>query len=741
MPTTTPLIAFGWTNPALLGWLAVAVAPLLIHLLSRRRYRRTEWAAMRFLVAAMRESRRRLRLEHLLLLLVRTLIIVLLVLAVADPYVQSSALFFTGGGERTHRVFVLDGSYSMAYTIDGESRFGRAKELIAKIVRAAPRGDAFSLVLMAQPPRGVVDTPALEPAEFLRELETVVRTDGTADLPGTLEQVESTLSAARRAQPGLRRCEVYFLTDLCRVGWLPELSSAAGGRFVRRARELDRSASLTVIDLGQPGAENVAITRLETVGSPATLTQPVELSATIHNFGTRNREGYPVELFVDARRVGRRQIDLPAGKSRSVSFTHRFDRPGEQVVEARIEEDRLTVDDRRWLIAPVHPATQVLCIDGRPGGPAGGATAYLTTALAAAEGPGQSAAIDAAAVPEGALRELDLSRYDCVFLCDVAQVTSGEAKMLGDYVRAGGGLVFFLGERVVADRYDRELFDNEPLLPARLRGVIDQRVAGIDPLDYAHPIVEPFRGRERAGLLTTPVEKYFKLELPDETAARVVLATLSGDPLIVEQPVGRGGVVLVATSADTTWTLMPLWPSYVPLVRQLVAHAAAGRAARHNRLVGETLDGEPADGTADDTARIRLPDGREAALPVRHEDGARRWSFDATERSGLYTVEFGGPDPTASRFAVNVDTVESDLEKLGEARLRDEVWPGVAFDYRTTWSESTAASPEPTAHRGQPARMLLHGVLALLLVETFLAWRFGHHDPRTANHDNGVMQR
>ena len=314
MPTTTPLIAFGWTNPALLGWLAVAVAPLLIHLLSRRRYRRTEWAAMRFLAAAMRESRRRLRLEQLLLLLVRTLIIVLLVLAVADPYVQSSALFFTGGGERTHRIFVLDGSYSMAYTIDGESRFGQAKELIGKIVRAAPRGDAFSLVLMAQPPRAVVDAPALEPAEFLSELETVVRTDGTADLPATLEKVESTLSAARRAQPGLHRCEIYFVTDLCRVGWLPELSMVARGRFLRRARDLGRSASLTLIDLGQPGAENVAVTRLEAVGSPATLAEPAELTATIHNFGTRNRDAYPVELFVDSHRVARRQVDLPAGK-------------------------------------------------------------------------------------------------------------------------------------------------------------------------------------------------------------------------------------------------------------------------------------------------------------------------------------------------------------------------------------------------------------------------------------------
>ena len=105
---------------------AVAAAPVLIHLLSRRRYRQMDWAAMQFLLAAVRESRRRVRLEHLLLLLVRTLVIVLLVLAVADPYLESSGVLFVPGGPRTHRVLVLDGSYSMAYTPAERSRFCRS---------------------------------------------------------------------------------------------------------------------------------------------------------------------------------------------------------------------------------------------------------------------------------------------------------------------------------------------------------------------------------------------------------------------------------------------------------------------------------------------------------------------------------------------------------------------------------------------------------------------------------------
>ena len=52
----------------MLGWLAAAAAPILIHLWSRRRYREMSWAAMEYLLAALRQSRRRLRFEQWLLL-------------------------------------------------------------------------------------------------------------------------------------------------------------------------------------------------------------------------------------------------------------------------------------------------------------------------------------------------------------------------------------------------------------------------------------------------------------------------------------------------------------------------------------------------------------------------------------------------------------------------------------------------------------------------------------------------
>lgn len=151
MASGTALLAFGFGNLLMLGWLGAAAAPILIHLWNKRKYREVPWAEIEYLLAAMRKNSRRMRLEQWLLLLVRTMIIVLVVLAVAQPFLDQIGLNLAPGG-RTLKVLVIDGSYSMAYKPTDKSRFERAKQLAAQIVEESTQGDCFMLLLMAAPP-------------------------------------------------------------------------------------------------------------------------------------------------------------------------------------------------------------------------------------------------------------------------------------------------------------------------------------------------------------------------------------------------------------------------------------------------------------------------------------------------------------------------------------------------------------------------------------------------------------
>ena len=240
--------------------------------------------------------------------------------------------------------------------------------------------------------------------------------------------------------------------------------------------------------------------------------------------------------------VGEQTVNVPADGETTVRFTHRFASPGSHTLTVRAQSDGLAIDNSRSLVVPVRDAVRVLCVAGREG-----AARYVADALD--PNPASPSAIRPVVISEGDLAEVQLSEFDCVFFCNVAQLSSSDAQRLRRYVEGGGGVVFFLGDRVIPASYNAfaiapetnpstnsqragvrapsAVADGRPpavpksatsaptphptFLPARIGDVITEPQFGLDPLDYRHPIVAPFRGRERAGLVTTPVTRYYQL--------------------------------------------------------------------------------------------------------------------------------------------------------------------------------------------------------------------------------------
>src|SRR6266540_3613945 len=112
---------------------AAVAAPLIIHLLFRKRYQIVPWAAIRFLLVAERRHKR--RIDQWLLLVLRTLALVLFLLAMVATTEWAEKLWQAikpGAAEtvanvpRTHHVIVLDASLSMNAKVEPgqqETRF------------------------------------------------------------------------------------------------------------------------------------------------------------------------------------------------------------------------------------------------------------------------------------------------------------------------------------------------------------------------------------------------------------------------------------------------------------------------------------------------------------------------------------------------------------------------------------------------------------------------------------------
>ena len=725
------LLALVFGNPLVLWGVGAASIPIVIHLLNKRRFREMQWAAMEFLLAAIRKNARRLRLEQLLLLALRTLLILLVVLALAEPFLERTGISMIVG-KKTHKVIVLDGSFSMAYKPTNRTRFERAKEVAKQILRESKKGDMHSVVLMAEPPRVVVAEPSPNRDAVSLEIENLELPHGSADLPSTLARVAQVLDASG---PGPEK-EVYFLSDLGRASWLVGDGTQEMGEFRALVQRLGAEAALIVVDLGQSSSENLAVVDLSLGDSFVAADQLTELHVTVQNFGRRTAEDQVLELVVDGRVEDRRRLSLEAGDATTEIFSYRFASPGEHAVEARLGADRLDLDNHRWQAVPVKEYLRVLCVNGRPSGHfLGAATDYVRVALDPEPvSQGLRSRVRPEVVSESALTEVDLPAYDCVVLCDIGQFTESDAQVLEAYLQQGGEIIWFLGPNVVPERYNDVLYhDGKGIFPARLTQrigdpAVRERPFYFDPLGYRHPVVAEFETNERTGLITAPVYAYFQMETAEDSLARSVLAyTPTGDPAVIEQPMRRGWSIVVSTSADASWTGWPVSPSFLPVVHELLAYGLGGQLKKRNVLVGQPITAPVASVATDIDLSIQKPGGGVEPLRLERRDEFGLFQFEATDTSGIYRVEIGPPLVEERLFAVNVKPAESDLTKLERDELAEKVFPGVRFAYLTQWQNSETAAPVSVRHRGDLHYLLLYGVLTLLFLELFLAWKFGHY--------------
>jgi hypothetical protein len=278
----------------------------------------------------------------------------------------------------------------------------------------------------------------------------------------------------------------------------------------------------------------------------------------------------------------------------------------------------------------------VLLVNGRPAGrPWDEATFYVKKALqpTTANQKWEEGFIEPRVITESELLGTDLSRIDCVFLCNVRGLKQNEAKKLQAFVEGGGGLVVSLGERVDVESYNAVLFRNgDGLLPAKLGAGQDY---AINPHYFQteqlnHPIVNQFEGNPTAGLESVLTRRFAPTEIPPDGTARVALRFKQsqpgslGDPAVIESSLGQGRVILVTTSLDVRWTSWPFNISFVPVVNELVHFAVAGQWADRQHGVGGTIVRRVPAMTVAATGNVavKLPDATVRPLPIQSPD---RW--------------------------------------------------------------------------------------------------------------------
>ena len=747
------LLALGFLNPALLAGGGLVVAPLIIHFLLRRRYRRLPWAATRFLLEAERENRRRMRIEQWLLIALRCLIMLLLTLLVARPFVQPGLVASVlGAGGKNQRILVLDDSASTMYRGGPRTDFDALREAELRLcqwLRQGAADDPIAIYLTSRPAEPLAASDELS-AAFLDDLTNVLNQAAPVNLPAEPGRVLRAIAENLKNKPGRARADVYVLSDFQRAEWLKDASGTSP--FEPLADFPADTLRVVLIGLGETARPNAALLDAALERPQTLVGLPAVLRARLANYSGATWRNLQMQAEIGAVALPPIAVEAPAaGAEETVSTELTFANAG--FVEVRVganPHDGFPLDDVRRLSLPVKSELEVLLVNGAPSiDPARDEIYYLRNALAPA-GPFRSGLIVQSADPEE-LETRRLDPFDCIVLCNVAAPGPAAVAALEKYVRGGGGLIFFLGDEIRdPEEYNRAFYaGGDGLLPLPLdeprRATEAAQAAGMVRTEE-HPLAAIFPAGGTGLSEYVHFFAYFRCgepanasapaaSAPDGSSNVHVVARYSDEqhsPALVERSFGQGRVLLFPSTADLDWNdwARALDGSYVVAMLEAVQYASRRNVHPAAFIAGEmlTISVVPEDYEA--TAIFRAPptvdepavEGRPRGVSAT-AGGAAVLEGPVAKELGTYTVELRRRDGAGETrpLCVNLDPRESDLTVARPHEL-DAALGGVPHEYIEA-SQAFRQDAERARYELWPA--ILIALLCALMLEQTLAWWFG----------------
>jgi Mg-chelatase subunit ChlD len=735
------ILAIGFVTPAFMAAGALLVSiPIIIHLLNRRRYRTVEWAAMEFLLRALRKNRRRIRFEQWLLLAVRCAVLLLLGLALARPMgCEDTTLASLAARRAGLHVFVIDNSYSMAYEADrpdAKTNLDQAK-LIAKrlIDRLHAGGESIAIVTAARPATAIIATPAYDLEAARSAIDRIEQSYSDTDIPGAL-QLALKIGQDESRQPNKY---LYLLTDATRSAWdVPAQAQA----MQAAGRELAGMYRIMHFNLSRPSQWNAAVVEVKPASNLLRRGYANDLTATVHGYGA-TREGLLQWRLDDQVLSGSQNVQPQPDSAPITQGNLQIQRGGLHVVSVTFTgDDRLKLDDTRNRVVDVASELKVLLVEGERGmGALAGSGAFLMQALApgadepAANGSQgkRSSYLAPELVSDLELGNKVLSDYRAVILAGVGNITPHQADQLKRFVESGGTLMMFMGEPVNGDNYNATLLPRG-LLPGplvkRVSATGNQEPFSFDfkPNGNVHELLNKFKNMPATGLDKVSIFTYWQIE-PRDPRAKVVLQYVphdkqQADPAVIVQDSGAGHVLVISTSAYVDWSTLPAKLNFAPLVHELLSGTMSSGDSWMNLNVGDELRTPP--GLQVSAAPV-LKDPQQAEVILEQASTPEGQSFYRSRPlrlPGVYTLITG---TTKLPIAVNVPSNEADIRPMDDAAIR-KVLGEIDIDFQADQVPPPAQHADSANDFGWSVMII---VLGLVGTECFLAMRFGHYKRTT----------
>lgn len=641
---------FTFLNTAILAGLAAVAIPVLIHLFTRQKSRVVPFSTLRFLKELQQHQIRRLKIRQILLLILRTLLILCLVLAFARPTLKSTTASSLEAGAKLTAVLILDNTMSMGRESEGRRLLDAAKSRALEVVDMLRPGDEVYLLHPTDPPQMPHESPRYN-LQSVRDLINATelsyrKTDYVAALTRASEIMNQSTNINK---------EVYLIGDLQKVGF--DFPSESNG-----SKLFGGDVKLFTLPVIASAELNLAVTEVTFANQILEVGKVMELQARIHNHSDIAVENRLVHLFVNGKRVGQNVVSLEPNAAAEMIFRVVPERTGFHSGYVLLEDDALLEDNRRYFSFHIADDIPVLLVGNTPGD-----TQYLKLALRPEEGIASSVSIHE--ITTGQFADEELARYEVVVLSNVPKFDHTATLKLQNFVKAGGGLMVFLGADVDLRNYNEQLHEklSLPRLTESFRATDKTQFLSFSEIDYSHPIFHDVFEKEKQ--VESPRIR-FAVNIESTTRIDRIIEYSNGSPFLFESKLQQGRILYMTTGLDKDWSDLALRGVFVPLVNRGTRYLAGTTSqAREGLLIGAEIDHTPQSVDSGVEMRIKKPDETEIKVKPEVAQGNYLIQYSETDQPGIYQLV--NDKRVLAQWAVNPDPDESASESIEPKKVEE----------------------------------------------------------------------
>lgn len=681
----------------LLGGLAVAL-PVIFHLIRRTTRERKHFSSLMFLMPSPPRLTRRSRLEHLLLLFLRCGVLCLLALGFARPFIKKALDTPQPSGNEKRVVLLLDTSASMRRA----NLWTDARARAESIIRDASPADQVSLATFDRQLHELITfdewnrTAAGErTALAIRKLAEISPGWSSTHLGEAIISAAETLADTKsKAVTGPR--EIILISDLQEGSHLDQL----------QGYEWPKGIELSLEPIKPRHASNAGL-QLVTETDDSISKETPAVRVRINNTADSKIDQFKIGwASADGRNFAAQPLNVyvPAGQSRIVAV------PTVTNTLASMKPDRIILqgdeddfDNTVYVIPPEQARLSVLYFGSETDKDPHRPLYFLQRAF-------QETRREAVQIIQSSTGRAATDETNQWALTVVTEnIPDSAAKNLHDAI-AAGKVVLFAPKDIRSASTLAQLLGTGDLA---LQEAQVRNYAMLAEINFQHPLFAPFADPRFSDFTKIHFWKYRKLDVAAIPGARVLAKFESGDPALLEVPVGKGKVFVLTSGWSPEDSQLALSTKFVPLLYAFLEESGASAPAPTQYYVGDPVPLK----ANESGASVHAPDASELHL------GAGEASFSQTMAPGIYTLGAQtGPPQAGRRFAVNLDPAESrttpmpldEFERLGAPIVHQ---PTVAAREAERKVRLRNAELE---ERQKLWRWFLLGTLAILLVETWL---------------------